>query len=325
MVRPRTARDIMATRLVTVPPNAHVFDGIRTLLRNDVTGAPVVDDEGHYLGVLSEKCCLSVLGLSARLRIDRGMAAETLKAQDVMVKKLITFEPEKDAYEAIDVLLRNRISGAPVVAQDGTFLGVFSERYSMRALIQAAWDGVPGARVKEIMNTDTGRVIDEDAGLLSIAQIFTSTHYRRLPVLRGNQLVGQISRRDVLRADHHLASTFQSDADLLAHSQEVTRSENRQQPEHGPLPTTEVAAFMDKNARTITPETDLISIAQIFLSTNYRRLPVLEGQKAVGQVSRRDVLSAVNDLTSVSKEPERALLYLSAVVEPGEETPIPTR
>ena len=43
-------------------------------------------------------------------------------------------------------------------------------------------------------------VVDEDTGILSIAQIFHTTHHRRVPVLRDGKLVGQISRRDVIRA-----------------------------------------------------------------------------------------------------------------------------
>ncbi len=323
MERPRTARDIMVSeKLVTVGPEQHVFDGIHTLLHHNVTGAPVIGEGRKYLGVLSEKCCLSVLALSARLRADRGEAAESLLARDIMVSKLVTFGPQTDVYEAIDVLLRRRISGAPVVDDEGRLLGVFSERYGMRSLIQAALEGTPGAPVKEMMNTDMGRTVADDAGLFSIAQIFTSTHYRRLPVIANGALVGQISRRDVLRADHHLAEAFQSDRELLDLSSEITRSENRDQPSHGGLPTTEVKAFMDTNARTIAPDADLLSIAQIFLSTNYRRLPVVDGERLVGQVSRRDVLQAANQLTTVSRQPERALLYLSAVQEPGEQAPI---
>jgi predicted transcriptional regulator len=40
--------------------------------------------------------------------------------------------------------------------------------------------------------------------MLGIAQIFKETNYRRLPVLRDGVLVGQISRRDVLKAAHQL-------------------------------------------------------------------------------------------------------------------------
>ena len=70
--------------------------------------------------------------------------------------------------------------------------------------------------------------------------------------------------------------------------------------------------FMDVNAQTVTEEVDLLQIATIFMNTNYRRLPVLREGQLVGQISRRDVLSALHKLLTSSKGPERALLYLSA-------------
>ena len=59
----------------------------------------------------------------------------------------------------------------------------------------------------------------------------------------------------------------------------------------GSVPETEeVSAFMDRSAKTINEEVDLLGIAQIFQQTPYRRLPVLTDRKLVGQISRRDLL-----------------------------------
>ena len=50
----------------------------------------------------------------------------------------------------------------------------------------------------------------------------------------------------------------------------------------------ELASFMDTSAKTIGQDVDLLSIAQIFRQTDYRRLPVLNEGKLAGQISRRD-------------------------------------
>ena len=68
--------------------------------------------------------------------------------------------------------------------------------------------------------------------------------------------------------------------------------------------------------RTIGEETDLLTIAEIFLNTEYRRLPVLRGTRLVGQISRRDALEAA--LKVIEKHPptrEKTLLYLSALID----------
>ena len=70
---------------------------------------------------------------------------------------------------------------------------------------------------------------------------------------------------------------------------------------------------MDQHAKTVNEETDLLSIAGIFLSTPYRRLPVLRGDKIVGQISRRDVLRAAMQMVEPEEVSASQVLYLSAI------------
>jgi predicted transcriptional regulator len=66
---------------------------------------------------------------------------------------------------------------------------------------------------------------------------------------------------------------------------------------------------------------DLLAIAQLFLHTPYRRLPVIKDGKLVGQISRRDLLAATHQLMAHVPQREKALLYLSALHE-RDEAPI---
>ncbi len=124
-------------------------------------------------------------------------------ARNVMVTRLVTLTPNMDVFDAIALLLRHRISGAPVVGPDGEYLGVFSEKCCMRVLLDAAYESLPCAGLDCYVDT-AAPTIDEEADLLSIAHTFHTTGHRRLPVLRAGRLVGQVSRRDVLRAAYDL-------------------------------------------------------------------------------------------------------------------------
>lgn len=128
---------------------------------------------------------------------------DAVTARDIMVKRLVTLRPELDVMVAVQRLLKNRISGAPVVDIDGTYLGVFSEKCSMHVLLDAAYEQLPSNQVRVFMDTDA-KTINPDTHLLSIAQVFLLTSYRRLPVLEDGKLIGQVSRRDVLKAAHDL-------------------------------------------------------------------------------------------------------------------------
>lgn len=318
MKQPKVACDIMTSRLATLRPEMHIFEGISCLLKHNITGAPVVESQRRYQGVFSEKCCMSVLTSTARLACEgEKRMARTLRAKDIMVTRLVTLSAEMDVFDAIGLLLKNRISGAPVVDGEGRFVGIFSEKTSMQVLISAAFDQLPTSRVGAYMNEDSQRVIDEDANLLQIAQIFLETPYRRLEILRDGRPLGQISRRDVLRAQHHLAMyVHDADANLLENSWMIARSDADSEETPSPLPSPTVESFMDRNARTISEHTDFLQIARIFLDTPYRRLPVLRERELVGQISRRDVLQAAHDLMAVApKRRESTLLYLSSLVD----------
>jgi CBS domain-containing protein len=278
---PKVASELMASRLQTVAPSSKVGDALRSLLKFNHSGMPVVDAAGNYLGVFSEKCCLRALRETPTLE-----EWETLpiKAAGAMVTKLFCLSPEEDAIAAIGGLLKHKVSGAPVTDPDRTFRGTFSEKTSMRVIIGAAYDSLPSATVGAFMDSDTSRLIDEQTTLARILRTFIETPLRRLPVVRSGKIVGMVSRRDLLRAARE-------------------------------MPTMMVADCMDCNARTVTRKDDLLSLAEIFLTTPYRRLPVVEDGKLVGQVSRRDVLNCAYHLMDpVAGLPGR-FLYLSALEE----------
>ncbi len=131
------------------------------------------------------------------------MTRRPVVARDIMVTRLVTLRLGIDVFEAIDVLLRNRISGAPVVDENEQYVGVFSERCSISLLLAAAYDGAPTNKIDQFIDRQN-ETITPETDLLTIAQTFLGTLYRRLPVLEEGRLIGQVSRRDVLRAAHSL-------------------------------------------------------------------------------------------------------------------------
>ena len=125
---------------------------------------------------------------------DRTTAAE------IMTRSLITFTPETDVYTAMHTLLDKRISGAPVVDGHGKLVGVLSEKDCLRVLKAGAFDGLPEGRVGDYMSREV-HTARPSTGLFDIVSFFLDRPYRRLPVVDDDgELVGQISRRDALRA-----------------------------------------------------------------------------------------------------------------------------
>lgn len=265
---PRVASEIMASPLQTVSPKVKLSDALHSLLKMNHSGMPVVDEDGSYLGVFSEKCCLRAVAETPTVGEWEGLA---IGKTTVMVTELFCLSPDEDAIAAIGGLLKNKVSGAPVTGSNRTFLGVFSEKTSMQVLIGAAYDSLPSATVSAFMDCDRSRLIDEPTSLARILRIFIETPLRRLLVVRGDQIIGMVNRRNLLRSN-------------------IT------------MPNLAVANYMDRKARTVSKDDDLLTLAEIFLSTPYRRLPVVQDGKIIGQVSRRDVLSCAFHLMDPPKE-----------------------
>ena len=132
------------------------------------------------------------------------MMYQTATVKDYMSGKLVTFLPDTDVLDAIHELLQHRISGAPVVDNFGNLVGMLSEFDCMQVVLTSGYHGEPGGPVSELMVTDV-KTVEASMSIMDIAQLFMETGIRRYPVISNNRLVGQISRRDVLRALSEMA------------------------------------------------------------------------------------------------------------------------
>lgn len=119
--------------------------------------------------------------------------------REIMSTKLVTFTPDTDAYDAMNTLVKRAISGAPVVNEFGHLVGVLSEKDCLRVVMQNAYDGLPSPTVGALM-TKNVITVEATASIMRAAQLFIEIPIRRLPVLDGERLVGQVSRRDVVKA-----------------------------------------------------------------------------------------------------------------------------
>jgi len=132
--------------------------------------------------------------------------------------------------------------------------------------------------------------VTPDAAVWDVVQALVKKRFSGCPVVQGRHLVGILSEQDCLRA--------------------LTRAV------HHRLPTAHVRDVMTTEVVSITPETELLTIADLFLQKPIKRLPVVtHGDILVGMISRRDLIA--HTIKAVKRgdgdEHGASPLYLSAI------------
>lgn len=147
-----------------------------------------------------------------------------MRAHQIMTRQVITTTPETSIADAARVLLEHHISGLPVVDDAGKLVGVVSEGdFLRRAEIgtqrrrprwlriltgpgEAASDFVKarGRKVGEVMNT-TPITVGEDTTLEDVSATLERNDIKRVPVVRGDKLVGIVTRTNLVQAVLDLA------------------------------------------------------------------------------------------------------------------------
>jgi CBS-domain-containing membrane protein len=137
-------RDIMTQAVLTVQAETSVNDVAKLLGRHDISGVPVVDEQQHVIGVITE---LDLIVRNTRLEmphfievLDWGRIPlewpshlrERLKhmlgteARDVMTEKVLTIGPDAEVEALAELMVKQRVNPVPVVDEQGCLVGIVS-------------------------------------------------------------------------------------------------------------------------------------------------------------------------------------------------------
>ncbi|UTW46064.1 CBS domain-containing protein [bacterium SCSIO 12696] len=124
---------------------------------------------------------------------------QSLRVKDYMEMDSHSIPATLNVAEAVDVLINDHLSGAPVVDSNHKLVGFLSEKDCIRHLINSSYyrDGSPS--VQEIMVHDIISV-SPDTSILEIAEVMLEHAPKIYPVCDNGKLVGIIQRHHVLKA-----------------------------------------------------------------------------------------------------------------------------
>jgi len=154
------------------------------------------------LGVRQNKIIMGIINFRGKRDKAISKPAEQILVSDYMTKKLITFKPSDSLDHVINLLIKNKISGGPVVNDINELIGIISEGDCMKHISDSKYYNMPMDSDNTVEKNMASEVetIDKNMNIFDAATKFISSKRRRFPIVENGKLIGQISQKDVLKA-----------------------------------------------------------------------------------------------------------------------------
>tara|TARA_B110000027_G_scaffold451_1_gene406 strand:+ start:69 stop:524 length:456 start_codon:yes stop_codon:yes gene_type:complete len=129
-------------------------------------------------------------------------------ASDYMTTNVITFKADLEITDVTETIINRKISGAPVVNNEGEIIGIITEKDCLRVIYDEKYHNLFPNQGK-VTNYMSKKVItvDYNIKIYELASLFMKSNFRRYPVLKNGKMLGVISRRDVLKACKKIKKT----------------------------------------------------------------------------------------------------------------------
>lgn len=164
------ARDVMTPRVVSVAPNETILDAGELMLRHHVSGLPVVDENGHLIGIVTERDFLRPIGpqkdsrrprwfevIAARPVISESAELRcTRRVAEVMTPGPVTVDDNAPIAEVVRMMETHRIKRLPVM-RENRMVGIISRENLMQALVRSIHQSTARAKQEE---ADRGRLAE---------------------------------------------------------------------------------------------------------------------------------------------------------------------
>lgn len=218
----------------------------------------------------SENFSKSASNTQSILEIAEHGKDEPQRAKDIMKCAVIVIRKDESVYEAIRLMIGKNISGLPVVDETG-LVGIISEKDLLKLLFDKEF--LPGI-VEDYMTKDVVS-FDEEDSVLDVCNSLMTNHFRRVPILRRGNIVGIISRADLIKA-HKDKFKPESIAEEPAIHKDFPRARD----------------IMKCGVVSITKEKPIYEAMEILAIKEITGLPVVDDyMNLVGIISEKDMLN----------------------------------
>jgi len=146
------AKDVMVKKVITINRNASVKELSELLIKNKISGVPVVDDNGSLVGIATEgdlivqdadlhfpryfKLLDSIIYLESLNKFKRNLKKYLgTKVEDIMTGKVKTVNTDTPVNEVANIMIKNNVNRVPVLDSSGNLVGIITRADIVKSMI----------------------------------------------------------------------------------------------------------------------------------------------------------------------------------------------
>jgi CBS domain-containing protein len=130
------AKDVMSTNVISVKKDVPIFDAVKLLVENNISGLPVVDDDMTLTGILSEKDLVNLFY--------EHEEADGKTVGDYMTHPAVSFDGNNALLNVCNFLVKNIFRRVPVTS-GGRLTGIISVQDVLKSVLQSKQQEVVAA------------------------------------------------------------------------------------------------------------------------------------------------------------------------------------
>lgn len=274
---------IMSNEVIVIGQNEHVSHARNLMLKHGLSRVIVVDKDENPIGIVTEK------DLTCKLRGNgpawKRRPIDKISIRRIMSSNIHTIDADEDVKNAVEIMIRNKISSVPVVDSEG-LAGIITKTDLMKFYISKYADRW---KVSKLMTRDVVTV-NQNHTLSHVIRLMDENKIYGLVVMFDNEIAGIITPTDISFARVDDPETGVSVERIYFVRQLAEGGDKRKARDVSMLTAGDI---MSKDFVQISPDSDAVEAAKLMSNEGASHIPVVDGEDLVGIITRTDVIKGI--------------------------------
>ncbi|MGZ7095119.1 MAG: CBS domain-containing protein [Methanobacterium sp.] len=275
--------EVMNDEVFVIGENEQVSHARNLMLKHGQGRVIVVDRDGNPIGIITER------DLSLRLRGSgpkwKNRPIDKISVRRVMSNGLITIEVDSNVKDAVETMLRNKISSVPVVDEEG-LAGMITKTDLMKFYISKyanLW------KVQDLMTRDV-ITVNENHTISHVVSTMEENKINGVIVVFDNEVAGTITPADLSFASVDDPETGVS-MERIYFIRQLASGEDKRKAKEVPLLT--AGDIMNEDYLKISADADAVEAAKLMSDEGISHIPVMDGEDLVGIITKTDIIKGI--------------------------------